>query len=141
MSGRDAEMLRRIARSGDCVMVKWLAAGVAVANIIGAILAARITVAHHNASLAAWLFVAGILTASASAIAFDQMFRFIEGGPHLEASRYWAHVEFGGERDAAREADLQAKFSRENRRFLVPALTGLASALLFVAGSILLVLR
>ena len=121
-------------------MVKWLAAGVAAANFVGAIVAVRMTVAGHHEATATWLFTAGIIAACASGIVFDYTARLMEG-PGLEAGRYWSQVDFGGERNPQLEAELQAKMNREGRRLLLPALIGLASVLLFVTGSILVVFR
>ena len=121
-------------------MEKWLAAAVAAANFVGAIVAVRMTVAGHDQATATWMFTGGIILACASAIAFEHAFRFMEG-PHVEAGRYWAQVDFGGARDAELEAQLQAKLAREGRRLLVPALIGLAAVLLFATASIMVVVR
>ena len=118
-------------------MVKWMAAGIAAANLVGAVIAVQMTVASGDQRLATWLFVIGLIAALLSTMVFEHMVRVMEN-PALEADRYWAQVEHGGERDSRREADLQAKLKHSSRGFLVPMVAGATSVGCFVVGSALL---
>ena len=118
-------------------MVKWMAAAIAAANLIGAVIAVQMTVASGDQRLATWLFVVGLISALLSAMVFEHMMRVMEN-PAVEADRYWAQVDHGGERDSRREADLQAKLRHTSRGFLVPMVAGGTSVACFVVASALL---
>jgi len=67
-------------------MVKWMAAGIAAANLVGAIVAVRMTLAHHDEFLATWLFVIGLIAALLSAMVFEHMMRVMET-PAVDSER------------------------------------------------------
>jgi len=118
-------------------MVRWMAAGIAAANLVGAVVAVQMTLAHEDQFLATWLFVIGLVAAVLSAMVFEHMMHAMET-PTVEADRYWAQVEHGAARDSRREAELQAKLKHTSRGFLVPMVAAGTSVACFVVGSALL---
>ena len=118
-------------------MVKWIAAGLAAANLVGAVIAVQRTVDLQNQSLATWLFVIGFICAVLNAMIFDYMMRVMEA-PAVESDRYWAQIEHGGARDSKREAELESKLKHTSRGFLVPMAAAGISVACFIVGLVLL---
>jgi hypothetical protein len=118
-------------------MMKWIAAGLAGMNGLGAIKAVSLNMTHQHERVATILFIAGVIVAFGSAVFVDHAVKRVEH-PDLELGNYWAHADFTGERNEQREAELQLQMQRAGRILIVPPLILALSAALFVAGIILL---
>ena len=118
-------------------MLKAVAASMVAANAAVSIEAANLALRNHDELVVGLLCTTGMLLAFGAAAAVHLLHRRTES-PELELRYYRTQVEFTGESDPGREADLERQMRHAARFNFVAPLMAAASALMFVAGAALL---
>jgi hypothetical protein len=118
-------------------MLKSVAAAMVAANAALSIEAANLALQNRDELLVGALCATGIVLAFAGAAAAHLLHRRTEN-PNLDLRYYRMRVEFTGEADPQREAMLEQRIRDAARFDFVAPLMACGSALMFVAGGLLI---